>query len=212
MTEMDLRAHVPDDSDVLAALAAKDVRRALTLLMDRYGTGVYRFAYEYTRNASVAEEVRQQTFVQAYRDLATFEGRSAIRSWLFGIARHRCQDATKSQRRWWHRFKNEPPVEAELLEPVMDRDLDRTAMARVLAKCIEQLAPAAREAVLLRYGMELSYDEVASVTSDRVGTLQQRVARALPVLRKCVEARSKTSVPVTNVATGEPVHATVREA
>jgi RNA polymerase sigma-70 factor, ECF subfamily len=210
MTEMDLRAPQPDDSDVLAALAAKDLRRALTVLMDRYGHGVYRFAYEMTRDASIAEDVRQTVFVEAYRDLEKFQGKSAIRSWLFGIARHRCLDHTKSRNRWWRRYKNDTPVEAEVLEPVADHDLDRTMMARVLVLCLERLQPAAREAVVLRYQLEMAYDEIAQVTGDRVGTLQQRVARALPVLRKCVEAR--TSVPVTSVASREPAHATAREA
>ena len=59
----------------------------------------------------------------------------------------------------------------------------------MLAECLQKLQPAARQAVVLRYQEELSYDEAAAVSGVRVGTLQQRVARALPVLRKCVEAR-----------------------
>jgi len=182
-----------DDGDVIDALSRRDVRRALTLLMDRYGDAVYRFAFEMTRDEGLADEVRQQVFVEAFRDLERFEGRSAVRSWLFGIARHRALDASKSRRRWWQRFKGDSggaggggDVE---LAPGPDRDLERSRIAAVLAGCLERLAPAAREAVVLRYQMELSYDEVAAVTGDRVGTLQQRVARALPVLRKCVEAR-----------------------
>src|SRR5262245_39551551 len=98
-----------EDGDVLDALSRRDVRRALTLLMDRYGDAVYRFAYEMTRDEGLADEIRQQVFVEAFRDLGRFERRSAVRSWLFGIARHRALDATKTRRRWWQRFKNEPP-------------------------------------------------------------------------------------------------------
>jgi RNA polymerase sigma-70 factor, ECF subfamily len=185
-----------DDSDVVDALSRRDVRRALTLLMDRYGDAVYRFAFEMTRDEGLADEVRQQVFVEAFRDLERFEGRSAVRSWLFGIARHRALDASKARRRWWQRFKGDSGDESggggaddAELAPGPDRDLERSRIAAVLAGCLEKLAPAAREAVVLRYQLELSYDEVAAVTGDRVGTLQQRVARALPVLRKCVEAR-----------------------
>jgi len=192
-----------DDGDVLDALSRRDVRRALTLLMDRYGDAVYRFAYEMTHDEGLADEVRQQVFVEAFRDLERFEGRSALRSWLFGITRHRALDASKARRRWWQRFKNESPDddsgEMELAgggggRP--DGDLERTRIARVLEHCLEKLAPAAREAVVLRYQLELSYDEAAAATGDRVGTLQQRVARALPVLRKCVEARMTVPVVV----------------
>ena len=178
----------PDDLEVEAELARGDRRRALTLLMNQHGDAVYRFAYHMTSDATLADEVRQQVFVEAYRDLATFARRSSFRSWLFGIARHRCLDATKVRRRWLRRFKNEAaddPVEAR----DVDADLDRPRIARILELCLQKLAPAAREAVLLRYQQELSYEEAAIAIGDRAGTLQQRVARALPVLRKCVEHR-----------------------
>jgi RNA polymerase sigma-70 factor (ECF subfamily) len=173
----------PEQLDIDAALAQGDRRGALTLLMDRYGAAIYRFAYHMTRDRTLADEVRQQVFVEAYRDLATYERRSSVRTWLFGIARHRCLDATKMRERWVRRFKNEV---AE--EPAYElADLDRSRLASALERCIEKLAPAAREAVLLRYQQELSYDEAAAVTGDRAGTVQQRVGRALPMLRKCVE-------------------------
>jgi RNA polymerase sigma-70 factor (ECF subfamily) len=157
--------------------------------MNRYGDQVHRYAVAMTGDAQLAEEVRQQVFVEAYRDLPCFAGKSPVRGWLFGIVRHRCLDATKASRRWSLRYKNEPSVEHELEDNELGDQLDRGRTARLLADCLSVLAPAAREAVLLRYHQELSYDEVAELTGDRPGTLQQRVARALPVLRKCVEAR-----------------------
>jgi len=180
-----------DDGDVIDALSRRDVRRALTLLMDRYGNAIYRFAYEMTHDEALADEIRQQVFVEAYRDLERFERRSAVRSWLFGIARHRALDAGKARRRWWQRFKNDSPEDSGDgdVELSPERDVERARIAQLLEACLQKLAPAAREAVVLRYQHELSYDEVAATTGDRVGTLQQRVARALPVLRRCVEAR-----------------------
>lgn len=170
------------------ALAAGDRDRALTILMEDHGDAIYRFAVEMTRDRALAEEVRQQVFVEAYRDLDRFAHRSSVRTWLFGIARHRCLDATKLRARWFRRYKNEPPPD-DAAPPELDAALDRGRLARFLADCIGTLAPAAREAVLLRHQQELSYDEAAEVTGERAGTLQQRVARALPVLRRCLESR-----------------------
>lgn len=178
-----------DDADVRAALRANDVRRALTLMMNRYGAEVYRYAYAMTRSDQLAEEVRQQVFVEAYRDLASFAGRGALRAWLFGITRHRCMDAAKKQRRWTHRFKNEAPPDEEPDDHEPERELDRSRLAKILARCLAKLAPAARDAVVLRYHQDLSYDEASVVAGDQAGTLQQRVARALPSLRRCVDAR-----------------------
>ena len=174
-----------EDADIEQLIDRGDRHRALTELMERYGDRVYRFAYAMTRDSTAAEDVRQQVFIEAYRDFHRFERRSSLRTWLFGIVRHRCLDSSKIRRRWWRRFKNDPPEDPELEPP----DLDRGRIARMLAACLEKLAPAAREAVALRYIEELAYEDAAVITGDQAGTLQQRVGRALPVLRRCVDSK-----------------------
>jgi RNA polymerase sigma-70 factor (ECF subfamily) len=178
-----------DDADIRAALAAGDARRALTLMMNRYGAEVYRFAYAMTHSFHLAEEVRQQVFVEVYRDLSAFAGRASLRAWVFGIARHRCLDIAKKHRRWTQRFKNQPPTDEEPDDHEPEHDLDRSRIAKILEHCLSKLAPAARDAVVLRYQQELSYDEASAIAGDNAGTLQQRVARALPLLRRCVDAQ-----------------------
>ena len=180
---------VHDERDIRAALHANDMRRALTLMMNRYGDEVYRLAYAMTHSYHLAEEVRQQVFVEVYRDLPSFAGRASLRAWVFGIARHRCLDIAKKHRRWTNRFKNEPPPDEEPDDHEPDRELDRSRLAKILAGCLAKLAPAARDAVVLRYHQDLSYDEASAIAGDNAGTLQQRVARALPALRRCVDAR-----------------------
>lgn len=158
--------------------------------MARYGEAVYRYALAMTRDAPLAEEVRQQVFVEAYRDLDRVPETTALATWIFGIARHRCLDAVNARLRWQQRYKNEPPDDPEV-DLELDHQLDRSRLARQLAACLAQLAPAARDAVVLRYHQELSYDEAAEIAGDLPGTLQRRVARSLPVLRRCLEASLK---------------------
>lgn len=178
-----------EDADIEDVLATGDRRRALSMLMERYGDRVYRFARAMTHDATVGEDVRQQVFVEAYRDFDRFERRSSLRTWLFGIARHRCMDAAKIRRRWWRRFKNDPPDESDLEPPDHERQVDVNRLARMLAACLDKLAPAAREAIALRFVQELAYDEAAVITGELAGTLQQRVGRALPVLRRCMDTK-----------------------
>lgn len=185
----DAAEQAAQDDDIRAALRANDVRQALTLMMGRYGDEVRRFAYAMTHSHPLADEVRQQVFVEVYRDLPRFTGRASLRAWLFGITRHRCLDATKKHRRWTHRFKNDPPSDEEPDDHQPERELDRSRLAKILATCLAKLAPAARDAVVLRYHQDLSYDEASAIAGDNAGTLQQRVARALPALRRCVDAK-----------------------
>lgn len=183
----EVEARVEDE--IAAARSAGDRRRVLTLLMARYGSGVYRFAMAMTRERSLAEEVRQQVFVDACRDLDRVAAGSSLPHWLFGIARYRCLDAIHAQARWNQRYKNDPPREPEPLDGVPDLDRDR--LTRALRAGLDQLAPAARQAVELRYQHGLSYDEVAAIVGELPGTVRKRVARALPVLRRYLEAELK---------------------
>lgn len=177
------------DADVHDALKVGDRRRALTLLMRRYGDAVYRYCCEQIRDDALAEDVHQQVFVEAYRDLLTFQNRSHPRTWLFGIARHRCLDAAKTGRRWQNRYKNESPDDTPDDTPPPAENIDQRRMVEALRHCLGALTPNSRSAVLLRFREGLSYEEMASLSTEKPGTLQQRVARSMPVLRKCVERR-----------------------
>jgi len=64
-----------------------------------------------------------------------------------------------------------------------------TAFSRVLERCLGDLVPGARAAVLLRYQGGFSYPEMAAICHERPATLQARVARALPILRRCLEGQ-----------------------
>lgn len=186
------------DADVRIAVQAGDRRRAAAILVARYGDAVYRYVLAMTGNRHLAEDIHQQVFLEAYRDLECFGGRSSVRVWLLGIARHRCLDALVVARRWNDRFKNEFSAETEVDDCTADRKIDRCRMQRILAGCLTRLTPASREAVMLRYQEELSYEEAAVVAGVCAATLQKRVTRALPLLRRYIRAElcSEATYPV----------------
>jgi RNA polymerase sigma factor (sigma-70 family) len=175
------------------ALDAGDRRRALEVLMSHYGKAIYGYCRRMVRDPDLADDLLQTTFLQAHNSLPGFDGRSTLRTWLFGIAHHRCLDAVKARQRWWRRIN---PLE-EIHDVAADvDDLEDKAIAadirRVLDACLERLAPQARAAVLLRFYEGYSYVEMADISSDRAPTLQARVVRALPLLRRCVQAKGLT--------------------
>jgi len=174
----------PRDVELDVAMSSGDKRYILTLLMKRFGDAIYRFARANVGDAQLAADIRQQVFLEAYRDLDTYARRSSLTTWLFGIARHRCLDAIKSSRRWHTRFTSDDSAECEVDHPGPDGQIDRSRLLDALAACLSKLAPAAREAVLLRYRDELSYNEVAAIVGDSPATVEQRIRRALPKLRR----------------------------
>lgn len=177
----------PED-DILQALDRQDLRSALQLLMDAYGDALYSFCRRMVKDAELAADVHQTTFVQAWQGLSRFSRRSTLRTWLYGIARHRCLDALKIDRRRRQRIEAvEELPETVGTEAVAEQSLLADAFSRTLAGCLGALTPRVRSALLLRFQEGFSYREMAAVCDDRPATLQARVSRALPLLRHCLE-------------------------
>src|SRR5262245_33382462 len=152
--------------------------------MQAYGTGIFRHCRAMVGSDDLATEVHQQVFIQAFRDLGTFSRRSTFRTWLYAIARHRCLDALKLGRRFRRRFLLAPRL-PELADPARGPDQDLVARAEVerLERAVASLKPTVRAAVLLRFQEGMTFEEMAEICHEAAGTLQARVARALPVLR-----------------------------
>ena len=122
-----------------------------------------------------ADDLTQETFLRAFGALHRFEGRSSLRTWLFGIARHVCADALRARRRRRVTLVRD----ADDLEPVGGTRLtDSVAEGAAVTDLLARLAPDRREAFVLTQLIGLSYAEAAEVVGCPVGTIRSRVARA----------------------------------
>jgi RNA polymerase sigma-70 factor (ECF subfamily) len=177
-----------EEAEVLAALARRDHDGALVLLMRHFGKPIYQFVRGMVRNDALADDVHQVVFIQAHRDFDSFEGKN-LTAWLFAIARNRSLDALRAQHRWTDRCQDDEvdAVDAEQIPADVQVD-DRRKLA-ALGACIDTLSPESRATLLLRCLEGFSFEDMAKMLRERAGTLQQRVARALPFLRRCIEQR-----------------------
>jgi RNA polymerase sigma-70 factor (ECF subfamily) len=142
----------------------------------------------------LAEDIKQQVFLEAFRDLDGFEGRSSPRSWLLGITSHRCLDAIKTQQRRSKLIESDEQAVLELEAPAVDpiELLDHPRVMAALEGCLKRLSPDMRATVLMRFLTELTYEEMAVLLKVAADTLQMRVARALRILRQCLEKKGWT--------------------
>lgn len=176
------------DEEAAQALARDEPRRALSVLMEAYGDDLYRHCRLVLGDPALADDVLQTVFVQAFRDFAQWSGRSSLRTWLFAIARHRCLDALRTTRRLARRFLGSDCLDdSRDPRPRPDERLVRRAELEALERALKILKPKIRIAVLLRFHEGLSYAEMAEVCGEAAPTLQARVARALPLLRRHIE-------------------------
>ncbi len=173
------------------ALDRGDRRAAVSVLMRAYGSAVYRHCRIITGDEAMADDVHQTVFVQAWRDIERFAGRSSFKTWLFSIGRNRCLDALKAQRRRRARMPLAGDKAPEGVDETRGADAEMAVeQGKVeLETCLQGLAPQVRINLLMRYLEDMSYAEIGRLARERAGTVQARVSRALPVLRKCLEGK-----------------------
>jgi RNA polymerase sigma-70 factor, ECF subfamily len=177
------------DRDLIDAVRNGDVAGAVPRLLERHGAAVYRYCREALRDPVLADDVHQQVFIEAFRDLPRFASRSPLRIWLFGIARHRVLDAAKQRGRHQHRLEALDMLELPDAGPSPIDAIDDARLLEALTASLGELDERVRTALLLHYQHGFTFDEMAVICREKAGTLNARVARALPRLRACIEAR-----------------------
>jgi RNA polymerase sigma-70 factor (ECF subfamily) len=153
---------------------------AFTRLVDRYYERCSRFAVRMLGSRDDAEDALQQTFLRAYRSLGKYQERDRFSAWLYRILVNQCRSAASRRSARERVFIRE---EAALLNAA-DRGRgwtgeDEELVARILA----ELDPLLREAFVLKYIEELSYEEMSAATGVGVSALKMRVKRACDRLR-----------------------------
>jgi RNA polymerase sigma-70 factor (ECF subfamily) len=177
------------DADILARLDLDDTAGAVRRLMARHGAAVYRYCREALRDVSLVDDVHQQIFIEAYRDLSRFRRHSTVRVWLFAIARHRVLDAVKKRRHTQGWVEDSAATDTPDPRPSPAESLDDARLHEALAASLDELPADTRTAVLLHYQQGFTFAEMAEICRVHPGTLCARVARALPLLRKRIESR-----------------------
>jgi RNA polymerase sigma-70 factor (ECF subfamily) len=155
-------ASVPADGELLAR-AREDPDearrgRAASMLLERYQDRVYLWCLRMVREHEQALDLAQDVLLNAYRNLASFEGRSEFGSWLFMIARNRCLDSLRRP----PVFRDETEVE-ELVDPSsgpaeqLEEKLDEAAFLELIR---ERLDPVEQEVLWLRCMERVPVEEI----------------------------------------------------
>jgi RNA polymerase sigma-70 factor, ECF subfamily len=182
----DIRAG--DEREIRDALARHDWDTALTALMDAEGRRVHRYCLQMLRDAGLAEDALQETFVRAHRSLQSFRGDSSLRTWILAIAHHRCLDVLKAERRRHRTIEPfDDPPDLPDIAPGPECQLQTTEAAAALRRCLDRLSTSVKAAVLARHQQELTYVEMSLALGARPAALERKVSRAMPALRRCLE-------------------------
>jgi RNA polymerase sigma-70 factor (ECF subfamily) len=176
-------ANSPSDQDLIDAVLVGDTTQ-FDGLVSRYSDRIYHFILKNIRQTAIAEELTQETFVEAYRKLPAFKGEAKFSSWLFGIALNRARNYFN---RSPDRHRCYLPVEVVSHSIPADGNpvqyLERKQALLALQQAIDALPPELQEGLILVVLEELSYEEAAQVMGIPIGTVKSRVHRARDLLR-----------------------------
>ena len=173
-------------TDDLIARCLRGDQVAYTQLYERYAAGIYRLCYGLVLNKLDAEDVVQESFVYAFKNLRRFDpNKASFKTWLYTIAVSRSRNT--------YRRKRLPQVElSQLFQLNIAAPRSEAPEARLahrnaedaLMRALVDLSPNLREAVVLRYGHGLTYREIAEVMNCPPKTAESRVRLAHNRLRK----------------------------
>ena len=174
-----------NDADLVTATLAGN-REAFGQIVARYQTLICSLAYSSTGNVSQSEDVAQDTFIAAWRQLRNLREPAKLRSWLCGIARNLIWDVLKKEGR-------EPSHDAESLEDVYEsaaapepvpRDLAiNNEEQAILWRSLQRVPAVYREPLVLFYREHQSVEAVASYLDLSEDAVKQRLSRGRKLLQ-----------------------------
>lgn len=182
-----------EDASELVQRALTGDQRAYAALYDLYAAGLYRLLYSTLLNKQDAEDVAQEAFVYAFKNLHRYDAeRASFKTWLYTIAVSRSRNVHRRKRPItldiadMMRLKTPAPP-SERPEAHLTRQRAKEAVAEGLAA----LSPRLREAVVLRYGQGLTYREIAEVMGCPQKTAESRVRLAHKQLKDVLQPEGR---------------------
>lgn len=187
-----------DDWLVERALAGES--RAFDMLVIKYQARVQRLIGRWVKDAAVAEELAQETFIKAYQALPQFRGEAKFYTWLYRIAVNAAKKYLSSPRQHMYTVSMDAAnddeetfsVHADSMESLTDHNTPEAALAaREIAQAVQAALDALpedlRQAVSLREMDGMSYEDIAQTMDCPIGTVRSRIFRAREAIAKAIQ-------------------------
>jgi RNA polymerase sigma-70 factor (ECF subfamily) len=193
------RSTAPNDEAELVRRARDNDSWAADQLVRRYQKKVYGIAYRLCGfDPEEARDMAQEVFLQAFRNISQFEGRSRFSTWLYRVAVNACLDARRRRRRWidmilpWRGKKEDGQDPADALETIAAPEdgndpvssVSNAELKRDVKRALRRLSEHQRTVFQLKVFQEMSIAEIAAVTGMAEGTVKSHLFRATQSVRE----------------------------
>ena len=183
---------MPQTDAAAVALARDGDSEAFRALVERHGRAVYRLAHRMTGNPQDAEDVVQETFLKAYRQLGRFESRANFGTWLHRIAVNCSIDLIRSRK---HQETGHDAADLDLLDSADDQRVDpsperlmlSTEVQEKVGRAMAKLTPMERAAFVLRHFEGQSIDDISRALGLKANAAKHSIFRAVRKMRLALE-------------------------
>jgi RNA polymerase sigma-70 factor (ECF subfamily) len=189
--QVDLRQ---EDDEALVARAQRGQAAAFDVLVDRYKQRLYTTVYHMTANHDDANDLVQETFIKAYRNLSRFKGQSSFYTWIYRIAINLTLNFLKRHRRRTNRHTSLDDVDAAI-----ERDPDYVVLMATdtphreaglhelqhrLNEALQELSEPHRAVVTMHDIQGMTHPDIARVMRCSEGTVRSRLFYARQQLQR----------------------------
>ena len=187
------------EAEHLVEAAKSGDARAFEALVKRYRHRIFALALHMTGSPSDADDITQDAFVRAFKNIHRFEGRSEFFTWLYRIALNRALNARRDQKRRRTVDFDDPRVTVAVAvdsggSPQRALELRQTYV--MLVKAFDRLSPLLKTTIALTMMQGLSYPEAAVVLETTEGTIAWRIHEARKQMREALDAMLKDPTPL----------------
>jgi RNA polymerase sigma-70 factor (ECF subfamily) len=187
MFENEREENAREDSEYVSQWIKGDPK-AFAILYDKYKTRVFGFLMRMIQDRDVAEDIMQDSFFAAYRNIAQFDRSRNFLSWIFGIAHKRAIDYFRHIKvENEHQNDLEKSVGSRIESP--DNFVTNEATRKIVNEAVETLDPVQREVFLLRELGDVPFKDIAKIMNCPINTALGRMRLALRNIRKELKKR-----------------------
>jgi RNA polymerase sigma-70 factor (ECF subfamily) len=191
-----------DEADRIASILSGNANTFHDLIRP-YERSAYVMALSVVKNEADAEEVAQEAFLKAFRNLRSFRAESKFSTWLLSITLNEARNRLRQKNTVKIDSLDDPPGEQDHVSPALLRDwreipsetLERLEVRQMLREAITALPPIYREVLLLRDIEELSVRESAQTLSISEASVKVRLHRARIMLQRKLAPQLKQINP-----------------
>jgi len=183
-----------EDSDAALVMRTREGDQdSFRVLVERHSVGLFQLIYRMTGNEQDAEDMVQETFLRAYKQLDRFESRAGFGTWLHRIAVNCSLDLLRKRKRQGEQ-ESAVELDSEDAIPMMssnalapDQQVFHAEIRQNVECAMEQLTPTERTAFVLRHFEGRSIEEIGGVLGAGQSATKQSIFRAVQKMRRALE-------------------------